>query len=489
MVFEFDGDEFTFTFKMAISKELNDKFINGKLHDTVTQKAEIIVISKIHNVNNVTIELYDPSEHQFALNSTFEEAVDNLYGLKEVNKETKYINFTTNNQIGDNYLPIKITEAGNYKFTHSNIKFEIYDINKQEVVGDYFKEGLYIIRILNNQSAKSSKINVAYYELNDYDTFENPREILNETINLNLENVYDRQIYSYEVSESGVYQFDSIAATKIKIDIYDSADLSKKINTLTNGKESIILDEGKKYLFVFYCDVHNDLYQDYDINLVYHGDVSTKSISITEEWSDEFLIYRDGKDYKLFFDVDKTGVYVIEVMDSDGDISSCNIGCLKSANGGNQIPEELEDGTNLYYLNSGQNYYYYFNQVNDFYKGKFRYRFIAETTFIEKEVEFANEYITITEVVPTKFSNVKVYFTVGESSYLLLKKGDELPPIYNESHNKVTLIGETYMDEVAGFEVYKYRILEPGNYYFYCTETINMLGSNISFTVKLEPVE
>lgn len=115
---------------------------------------------KISNINKHKVDLYDSSLHDYALAGTFNSALENLYGLKTVNSKTKIIEYSIYDSYNTNanYLPINIVDEGNYDFSCSTNSFEIYDKNNRKVEGNYYKKGLYFIRLKANSVSSYVRI-------------------------------------------------------------------------------------------------------------------------------------------------------------------------------------------------------------------------------------------------------------------------------------------------------------------------------------------
>ena len=277
---------------------------------------------KIYNINNTTVELYSEEDYEFVLCHDLEDAVATKAGLVLVDSTTKEINFKVYNYDYsydtpsyydyENYLPIKITKGGVYRFDDN--KYQIYDefgdYFTTQSYDTYFPEGIYFIEV-NKVSAgvHDRTINVSVEIFDDYGDLNNPILIENNSFSCHLEGLTDVEAFLFIPDKTGIYKLNK--HENVFISVYDKDNLTDKIESLFEVGLDCYLEKGKSYVYKME-NINYDGSVSYQGQITYIGE-PTYDIVLSEEFS-EILVF-DGStfdNHEFSLDIESYGKYKIE---------------------------------------------------------------------------------------------------------------------------------------------------------------------------------
>lgn len=333
----------------------------------------ITVASKIYNVNEIELSLFDPEIYPYALCGTFENAKNLMYGLEEITENNKsFTKEIIKHDSKENYFPIKITEAGIYTIGCDLDSFKIYDSKCEIVSGNELKEGIYFICVRAEDKVKSVNFKISNINSDEFKDFNSAQKLDNNTIDINLKE--DIQIYSYTSNKGGLYEF-QFNDSNIVVDIYKKKNLYDIYESVSIKNNRVLLGKDINYYFVIhFIESTNETSQNILINFDQIAKVAPTYTKIEEGVSELYYMKFDTDSYNLSFEILEEGYYVLEVLNENGSLNNIIKGSLNEKNT-NEIVNyiTLSDGRKAYYLFEGVYIYsMYIPDIEDYiFVGKF----------------------------------------------------------------------------------------------------------------------
>ena len=443
---------------------------------------------KISNLNKENLTIYVAGKDSFALEDNKEDALKYLTGLVEVDSNTTEIKFSTcNTHTGEpssmdrNYLPIRIKESGLYEFYIDGRKIEIYSAETNYTSQYYYNAGLYYYYESYVPYGKTDiTIQVVGSELNDYADMNNPVDILDNTIDVYLENVKDKQAFKFVPAETGLYEF-IFEEQFIRIYAYTLDDFNSYFDA-TSYYHSIYFEKGKQYILTVEHSNHDIDILSTTIGIEYVGMPNMETPEIKSEPTE--VLFGNNLSY-WYFDITTAGYYLLNVNKTGGYGSNTIHICDEYGDtyGVKEVKVALPDGTKAFYLTEGRHYARFDITSNSYFKGTINYELKVPTIIKEQEIILSfDNYVEVSEILPTIGSKLTIWFEITEKCNLL-SPTTGLGRIYYEDGRIVQRNSSTNYTDVFhnNIECYCWKELEPGKYYM-ILENVDTSGS--SRTVK-----
>ncbi len=444
---------------------------------------DVTFYQNITELNSCEVELYSPDTHKFALADNLEEAKLFNSGLVTVDGSTELIYYTTfgksyegyTNPDQENYLPVRITEGGVYKF--SNNRLSIYDSEGRAYSGEYFEPGMYYIELYGVLYGVTNKVITVSSDIyDDYGSLSSPTPIgADGSFSAHLEANADRVTFSYSPEQTGMYEFPVMK--NVSIYAYYADELDFSFLQIRSECPSIYLEEGTSYVFAFVYEVYggeDDPAVTHSGNLKLIGNPTTGLIAVGKEPTEIFIRYDTAV---ITFTVDSLGEYSVSIEVLGGwQTPSFHI----SPYDGGSIAYDLiryEDGKPIYTLTPGDYLIEISMNMNAYLKANVSVITVTEGVEESREIEIGEDPVTVSgSTLTTILSNSKLYFNVDERSTLFTEAGSSFYTLYSADGTRIG----------SGGQYAKSYELEAGRYYIFFERTVYTTVYDFSVTLSLK---
>ncbi len=439
---------------------------------------------KVTDVNSANVSLYTPEKDAYALKDNLADAKKYLTGLVTIDSTTERVYFdlfqNTYNRpdsTEENFLPIRITESGLYEFTLSDGTQPYIFAEDGSQYQYYYPAGLYFLRYYGVPYGKTRellKVNVT--KLDDYADMENPIPTGNNTLEVYLESVKDKQAFLFVPSENGMYEF-SETEGNVVFESFLASDYEERVSFCNTPYLSMYFEAGTSYIITVTHQTRTgeDASFSQTFTLTNVGDPLKEAPTLSDTWQEVF--FGNGM-FRAWVEIEKAGYYTVDFERTAGLVDP--YGYLADEDGSSSDIKKvaLEDGTQAYYLTEGRYLYLFSAMPNTYLVGNMRLSTKVLATESKETVMLSPDaYTTLSAYLPTVGSTATFFFTVPEG-YHLLCPTSYFTTLYREDGTRVQYTRNNFYDIFFDREnCYQWANLTQGTYYI-VLENINYSGES-----------
>ncbi|QWB95502.1 hypothetical protein KHQ89_05985 [Mycoplasmatota bacterium] len=306
--------------EITLSIEINDQTIIEKIYmETTTGYIDITMTFTFDDITPYSMtskqlmppnnpayisEFTDITEKQ--TNQLYVNATPNYYltelegGIYALDLDSSYD--MTLYDLDGNVVELQETDNTFLNEEHDNI----YDID----------EGIYIVIIYGDISS------IHFYDFQlinltqTYDTIidiDNPHELNENQINVEIEGAYDYVLYAYDAPTGGLLTFSTSSTNSIEIlsrsetKIFSAYDVSQK-----DGVTNIFLTPGMNYILL-----SSEVAETITFQIEHHGSSVIDGMTLTEQYQDDYMVTYDYFTIYLSYEMVEQGNLVLNLISDD----------------------------------------------------------------------------------------------------------------------------------------------------------------------------